>query len=372
MKLKVFQIIVFILFNSFSGQLYAQRPLVFAYVGGYRGNAINAKAIEAQKLTHLLYAFADVRQNRAYLNYPKTDDANLRALVKLKLNNPDLKVLLSVGGQGWSRNFSDMALIEQSRQSFAQSCVVLVNQYGLDGVDIDWEFPGYAGEGGNKYQPEDKQNYTLLLKAMRQAFNRVEQQTGRHLLLTTAVDGLGSHYLPHTQMDQVQLYADYILLMAYNFNTPTQVGGHFLYSPNGWVAEGSADGAVKAFMAAGVPAGKLVLGMGFFPAAFRMASANAEKRDYQSHLTFRGGLAKVNNLIGKNGFTRYWDAEGQSPYLFNPVTRMHISYEDEESAQAKARYVMNEHIAGVMYWDYFSDPGRKLLNVIDGAFRANK
>lgn len=345
-----------------STSAFGQRPVVITYVGGYRGNLINAEQIKANKLTHILYAFANLRRNRAYLQYPKTDAINLHRLVSLRRKNPDLKVLISIGGLGWSHNFSDMALTEEGRTTFAESCAMLLKQFDLDGIDIDWEFPGYPGEGGNIYRPEDKQNYTLLFKALRERLDRLQGNSTKHYLITTAVDGWASHFVPHTEMGKVQQYVDYVCLMAYNFNTPTEAGGHYLYSPKGWVADGSMDGAVKGFMAAGVPANKLVPGAGFFPAAFLMATADPANRHYLSRPTFRGGLARVNRMIGKDGFVRYWDEEGKAPYLFNKQSQIRIAYEDSASVKAKWLYIKEHKLAGIMYWDYFSDPGRKLLS----------
>ncbi|MDB5009711.1 MAG: chitinase, partial [Mucilaginibacter sp.] len=175
---------------------YAQKPVVITYAGGYRGNLIDARKIEAGKLTHLLYAFADLKNKKAYLHYPETDRINLNRLVRLRQGYPDLKVLLSVGGIGWSRNFSTMALTTNGRQSFAQSCVQLVKDFDLDGIDIDWEFPGYPGEGGNIYRSEDQQNYTRLFKELRDQFDLLQQNTGKHILITVAVDGWAPHFLP--------------------------------------------------------------------------------------------------------------------------------------------------------------------------------
>jgi chitinase len=75
--------------------------------------------------------------------------------------------MISVGGWTLSSKFSDVALTAQSRTRFAQSAVNFIVQYGFDGVDIDWEFPVAGGLESNVYRPEDKQNYTLLLRELR-------------------------------------------------------------------------------------------------------------------------------------------------------------------------------------------------------------
>ncbi|MGN6639795.1 MAG: glycoside hydrolase family 18 protein, partial [Mucilaginibacter sp.] len=346
--------------------------VVITYGGGYNGNLVNTKNIKAKKLTHLLYAFANVKNSRAYLVYPKTDDRNLRNLIRLKNINPQLKVLLSVGGLGWSHNFSDMAMTEPGRQIFAKSCIELIKKYDLDGIDIDWEFPGYPGEGGNIYRPEDKQNYTLMFKALHEQLNILQQNTGEHYLITTAVDGWASHFVPHTEMDKVAQYVDYVCLMTYNFNTPQLSGGHYLYSPPDWLPNGSADGAVKGFLAAGVSPGKLVLGAGFFPAEFVMNSSDTANRSYSSRPRFHGGLYRVYQMAGKNGYIKHWDEAGKAPYLFSAKERIKISYEDASSVTAKCNYIITNHLAGIMYWDYFSDPKRILLNTICRSFSTVK
>src|SRR3569833_1847981 len=159
-------------------------------------------------------------------------------------------------------------------------------------------------------------------------------------------------------MDKVQQYVDYVCLMTYNFNTPRLSGGHYLYSPRDWLPEGSADGAVKGFTDAGVPANKLVLGAGFFPAAFIMKSNDPAFREYNSRPRFHGGLYRVYQMADKNGYKKYWDPEGRSPYLFNTTGKIKITYEDTASVKAKCDYIKQKHLAGIMYWEYFSDPGR--------------
>lgn len=331
---------------------YAQTPVIITYAGGYRGNLIDTRKIEAKRLTHLLYAFANVRHNRATLDYSETDAVNLRHLTALKRINHNLKILLSVGGLGWSRNFSDMALTVISRRLFAESCLLLLKRFDLDGIDIDWEFPGYPGEGGNRYRPEDKHNYTLLFRQLRETL-------GHSYLITAAVDGWATHFVPHTEMDQVSQYTDYVCLMTYNFNESGLAGGHYLYSPPDWDTAGSVDGAVKAFMEAGVPKNKLVIGAGFFPAALLMSTSDPKDRHYIKKLNFRGGLGRASQMTG---YQCYWDRVAKAPYLFNWKTRVRIAYEDTSSVDAKWQYIKDQHLAGLMYWDYFSDPGRKLLH----------
>ena len=142
-----------------------EKRVIVAYVGGFRGDL--AENVNPNKLSHINYAFVDVKDNRAFLRNEETDTVNFRLLNDLKKRNKDLKILISLGGWTWSKNFSDAVLTDTSNRNFSQSSVDIVAKYDLDGVDIDWEYPGMIGDS-NVFRPEDKQNYTILFKNLRE------------------------------------------------------------------------------------------------------------------------------------------------------------------------------------------------------------
>ncbi len=192
---------------AFSQTAKPKKYIVNGYVGGFRG-LVNTEQIDAKKLTHINYAFVNVQDSMAVLTNLATDSTNFRKLNALKLVNPDLKIVISIGGWAWSENFSDAVLTESSRKKFAVSSVEIIRQYNLDGVDIDWEYPGMKGEEGNIYRPEDKQNFTLMFKAIREELDKLALEKGRKYLLTTAVGGSKS-FVEHTEMGNVAKYTDY-------------------------------------------------------------------------------------------------------------------------------------------------------------------
>ena len=160
-----------------SGFGYAQpKYVIIGYVGGYKGLA-RTDRINAKKLTYINYAFVNIRNNRAFLNRQATDTVNLKNLVLLKKQNPALKILISIGGWSWSGKFSDAVLTDSARAGFAASAAEIVSRFNLDGVDIDWEYPGISGDKGNIYRPEDKQNYTLMFKEIRKDLDKLSLQT---------------------------------------------------------------------------------------------------------------------------------------------------------------------------------------------------
>ncbi|MFC5411293.1 glycoside hydrolase family 18 protein [Larkinella bovis] len=345
------------------------KPIVLAYVGGFRG-VVDADNIMAEKLTHINYAFVDVKNNRAWLHNLATDTTNFRKLNGLKKRNPALKILISIGGWAWSENFSDAVLSDTSRQAFARSAVDIVRQYDLDGVDIDWEYPGMKGED-NVFRPEDKENFTLMFKALREQLDGLKQQTGKPYLVTTALPGF-KEIFTHTEMGKVQEYLDFINVMSYDFyvSGPT-VGHHTNLFPGGGVAnEPSGDRAVQLYREAGVPMEKLVLGLAFYGRGWQLTTDNHQEVPRQAVKTNRvGGFTFIkDSLLTNPAFVRYWDKKAKAPYLYQPEQKFFISYDDEESVRYKCRYTRKKGMAGVMFWEYFNDPKGYLLTEINRQF----
>lgn len=341
------------------------KPIVLAYVGGFRG-LVDTDRIAAEKLTHINYAFVDVRKNRAWLHNLATDSINFRKLNDLKVRNPDLKILISIGGWAWSENFSDAVLSDTARVAFAASAVDIVRQYQLDGVDIDWEYPGMKGED-NVFRPEDKANFTLLFKALREQLDALNPQTGKKYFVTTALPGF-EEIFTHTDMAQAQQYLDYINVMAYDHFTGGPLAGHHtnLYASGKVDNEQSGDRAVKLYEKAGVPAEKLVLGMAFYGRAWQLQNDDPQAYPRTIVKVERGGGYTFikDSLLTNPAYKRYWDRKAKAPYLYNADLKRFVSYDDEESIKEKCRYVKKKGLAGVMFWEYVNDPKGYLLNEI--------
>lgn len=353
-----------VLFAPLAG-LTQQQKVVIGYVGGYRG-LVNTETINASQLTHINYAFVNIRNNRAWLTNEKTDTINFRKLNLLKAQNPALQILISIGGWSWSEHFSDMALTDTSRLAFAQSAVDIISRYQLDGIDIDWEYPGRPGEEDNVYRPEDKQNFTLLFQTLRQQLNLLEQTTGRKKLLTTATGGFAS-FLQTTEMGKAQEYLDYINLMTYDFYNGKIAGHHTnLYTSNKYTSSNSADNAIQAYLAAGVPASKLVMGIAFYGRTYALTpGATKGPGDSSTSQQYGKGYTFIkDSLYHTPAFKRYKDKQAKAPYLLNITKGQFITYDDEWSVKYKCRYVKKHKLAGVMFWEYSSDAKGYLLNEI--------
>jgi len=339
---------------------------IIAYIF-LKDRIIAPNEIAPEKLTRINYAFADLRDGKIVEGFAH-DAENFAALNALKHANPSLTVLVSIGGWTWSGNFSDMALTRERRNIFIESAVQFIEKYQLDGLDIDWEYPGMSGDN-HQFRPEDKQNYTLLLKELRARFNHEEKKLHRHLV-TSIATGASTEFLEHTEMAKVQKYVDTVNLMSYDYYVPSwdKTTGHHapLFTNPADPKKISADHTVHEYENAGVPAEKLVLGVPFYGKSW-IQVPNQDHGLYQPGSESPNTYLPYSSLtsLQSNGFVRYWDAQASAPYLYNPDTQTFISYEDPESLKKKCEYVLDQKLAGVMFWEYSGDPSNSLLDSIN-------
>ena len=356
-------------------------------VGYYSGwstySNFQVSNIDASKLSHLNYAFANISADGKIalgdswvdVEKPFPGDradqpykGNFYQLTKLKEQYPHLKTLISVGGWTWSERFSDVALTEQSRTIFADSLLEFILKYGFDGVDLDWEYPVGGGEADNINRPEDKQNYTLLLQKIRETFDAQSTKDGKKYLLTIA-SGAGKWHVDNMELNLIQQYVDYIQLMTYDIHGSweplTGLNAPLYRDPDsGFNFEWSVQDAVQTYINNGVPANKIVMGVPFYGRVYNQVN-NMNSGLYQSFTG--GGSAKSYaeleaNYINKNGFIRYWEPNSKVPWLFNGS--QFISYDDVESMGYKTSFIKLMGLGGAMMWELSQDPNKVLLSKI--------
>ena len=319
--------------------------------------------IHAEKLTHLNVAFAHIDKDHRVITDAGAGAA-IKTLALLKKRNPQLKILLSVGG--WQADgFSGAALTEASRQAFAASAVRLLTEFHLDGLDIDWEYPG-NGIAGIEHRPQDGANFTLLLRTLRETL-------GTPYLLTIAA--ADHEFVESIDLAAVSACLDWFNLMSYDFfNSLTPTTGHHagLYrAEHALPRDRNTDSAVSQYLAAGVPPDKIVLGVAFYGRAFAGVTArnNGLNQPYEHFEGAHDYRELVDSFIGKRGFVRYWDNRAQAPYLWNATTRVFISYDDPQSVAIKAHYALLHRLGGIMFWELSEDRDDELLDVIDHGLR---
>ena len=281
---------------------------------------------------------------------------------RIRAVNPEIRIVLSVGG--WSAGgFSEAAFTAEGRARFAKTAADLVKKYKLDGIDVDWEYPciSIAGIGA---APEDKENFTLLLAETRRALDAIGD---RHYTLSIAGGGDG-YYTRCTNLGEASQYLDYVQLMSYDLRGgfTVQTGHHTnLYSNQADLSACSTDEGVRAYLAAGVPAEKLIVGTVFYSRMWK-GVPDVNHGWMQMAQTTGGygpGFAELQeSYINRNGFVRYWDDEAKAPYLYDGDT--FISYDDEESLAEKVSYVNERGLGGIMYWEYSCDESGTLMRAL--------
>lgn len=342
-------------------------------VVGYAMGWNPAQDRDLHKIDTLIFAFAKVHDGRVVLPAPAVP--KLQRLVALKSRDAALKVDISVGGWGVG-GFSEAARTAAGRQRFADSAAQLVAEYGADGLDIDWEYPGHH-ESGIASSPDDRDNFTLLLQAVRASLDRAGARHGRsggnHYTLSIAVaDG---PFVSGVDLAAVNRYVDWFNLMTYDFcnaMTPDTCHHTGLHASQLAPADARTTGrAVRQFIAAGVPPAKLVIGVAFYGREFGGVTAAHDGlyQPYKKFIAFVPWPRLKADFIGRHGFVRHWDAQADAPWLWNATTHTFISYDDPESIAAKAAFVKQQHLGGIMYWEQGLDPDGELLDAVARGLR---
>lgn len=381
------------------------------YGRNYRVRNIETSG-SAAKLTHINYAFGNVRNNRcevglvqasdpntgaggdAFADYSKAFNAaesvdgvadtwdqplrgNWNQLRKLKAMHPGLKVLISLGGWTWSRGFSSAARPE-NRAAFVASCVDAYIRGNLpasdgaggagaangvfDGIDIDWEYPVACGLSCG--QPEDNANYTALMAEFRRQLDAV-----RPGLLLTAAVGAGIDKVRVTSPAAYAPYLDFINVMSYDFHGSWEPRTNFHSALFGSTDDPStgdvrfynSDNAIQAFIDRGVPAAKLNLGIGFYGRGWTNVP-NINNGLYQTGTaapaTYEAGNEdyKVLKNLGWPSFTH---PQTMSRWIYNGSTFW--TYDTPEAIADKMQYVRTRNLGGAFYWEFSGDDANGTL-----------
>ena len=318
---------------------------VTAYVT-YYGSLIP----DAYIVTHINYAFAELYMvDGVYQGFKlQGKTARFESIVALKQSNPDLKICLSFthgvansdNKQGGS--FSALCKSEDNMRRFAEDCLAFLVKYGIDGIDLDWEFPGLSWSGAACDPAVDVDNYVLLVKQLRETLgDDYEISYAGYCTDKVAVTG-GYRYIDIKGMDP---YVDYVNIMTYDLDEAP----HHHSALSDPRAYKDCARAVQAYLDAGVAANKLVLGIPFYGRHSWSQSPTA--------ITYKSILALDRYKYRRN----QWDEQAQCPYVETMGGAFFCGYDNPRSIAAKGAWARQKGMLGLMYWEYDQDDANGTL-----------
>lgn len=336
----------------------APKPGV-AIIAYYAGNATGFRQYPTDKLTHIIYSFLHLKGAKFAFDKPQ-DQATVAALVALKAQHPQLKVMLSLGGWTGCETCSQVFSTAQGRTEFAASVKQVLAATHTDGIDLDWEYPAIAGPPGHRFAPEDRHNFTLLVQALRAALGPTYE-------ISFAAGGYPEYLKKSVEWTAVMPLVNRVNLMSYDLvNGYSTTTGHHtpLYSTTRQIP--SVDNGVRFLDSVGVAPGKIVIGAAFYARVFSgVAAANQglyQAGKFKQAFDYR---TFADSLSATRGFVTHWDAVAQAPYAYSATRQEFASFDDEKSIRLKTRYARDKHLGGIMFWELTGDkPTHGLLDAL--------
>lgn len=362
--MKLFNFIFFLLLIAEGTRAQTTPKQKIAVIGYYAGNAESVSAYPVEKLTHIIFSFCHLKGNKISVNNLK-DTLTIQQLVALKQRNSSLKVILSLGGWGGCETCSPVFSTQAGREEFAESVKKLNKYFKTDGIDLDWEYPAIPGFEGHQYNKDDKQNFTALVKILREKLARKDE-------ISFAAGGFLKFLTESIEWDKVAPMVDKINLMTYDLvNGNSTITGHHtpLYSTVQQIE--STDRAVRYLDSIGVPKNKMIIGAAFYGRIFDVEQDTLNGL-YQKG-KFNKGISFKNlnrDSLQSKGFVSYWDETAKAPYMYSSAKKQLITFDDEKSMMLKTKYVLDNHLGGIMFWQLGEDKTSSgLLDAIDTALK---
>lgn len=333
------------------------------------------KDIPASNVSHIFYAFigmdsatgqlklsdewADAQLPMESPNDPnKKVCGSLLQLLEIKHMNRHLKVLMSIGGWGTSGLFTEIMSNPSKMENFVNSSIELLLKYRFDGIDIDWEYPANTTEA---------QLLVELLKRLRMGLDRIQNHS--ELLLTVASPA-GDEQLAVMKLREMDKYLSFWNVMCYDFaggSWSSKTGFHSnLFGKNGDNSLNCSD-TIQKYINQGINSRKLVMGMPCYGRCFY----NASRPEIGQHFKLGNGEQDTVDYkqLPMSGTQEEFDNRKVCAYSYDPKSHVMVTYDNQQSARIKAKFVELHKLGGGMWWDSAGDttnPDRSLiLNFVD-------
>jgi chitinase len=278
-----------------------------------------------------------------------------------KQHNPNMKILISLGGWSWGGTlvcptFSKMASSETSRTNFINQAIKFARTFEFDGIDIDWEYPADTANGCN---PMDTQNFLSLMKELNAAVLKEAKSSNLARLEISVAAPAAPANIHNLKPADMHPYADRINVMTYDFhgswdgvkgfNTPMyeqKAGDEF-----------SITNAIDTWITAGVPASKLFLGMATYGHTFTTSGSckpltPGQAAPSQPYTRQSGTLSyyEAQAILSQHSSQRMWDDHTESAYVCDQDKQIWFSFDDPQSLKVRADYLSSKGLGGAMFW----------------------
>ncbi|MFC3196335.1 glycoside hydrolase family 18 protein [Parapedobacter deserti] len=339
----------------------------FSVIAYYTGDDKAIDRYEVDKLTHIIFSFGHLKDGLFRIDDGR-DTAAIRHLVSLKQQRPQLKIMLSLGGWGGCEPCSDAFSTAGGRQRFARSVKEVNDYFGTDGIDLDWEYPAIPGHPGHPYKPEDRENFTALVAALREVLGDSNE-------LSFAAGGFQKFLDESVEWHKVMPLVDRVNIMSYDLvHGYSTVTGHHtpLYSVR--PDEESTDRAVQYLTELGISPEKLVIGAAFYCRVWQhVAPGNNGRYQPGEHTNGYHFKQYKQELTAEKGWRYHYDEQAEAPYWYNTKERKYATGDDIRSVTAKTRYAREKGLGGIMFWELTLDKERGgLLDAIATAIDNNQ
>ena len=190
-----------------------------AVIGYYAGGGTDIDSFATGQLTHIIFSFCHLKGNLLNVGNAR-DTATIQHLVAQKQKNPQLKVILSLGGWGGCKTCTDVFATDSGRSEFVRSVKHLTDYFHTDGIDLDWEYPALVNVPGYAFSPADKDHFTALIRELRASLGKKNE-------ISFAAGGYTDYLTTSIDWKNVAPLVNYINLMTYDLvNGYATVTGH--------------------------------------------------------------------------------------------------------------------------------------------------
>ncbi len=359
--IKIFMIIIFafIFLEHKANAQDIENGKSFKVIGYFLGKSDDVDKFDYAKLSHIIFCFTDLDGNKIAFK-DSNDESTLKLLVEKKKKYKHLKIMIALGGWKGCATCSPIFSVDSNRKIFAQSVKIFIDKYNLDGIDVDWESPVIGGYTNHPAMPEDKENFTELMKELRIA-------VPKPLEISFDANSFAEFILNSVDWGRIIEHVDFVNLMTYGLpnDKPRHTGHHSALYSSPYQYE-SVDSGIKLLDSLKVPLEKIIIGAAFYGFVVQnVDSVNFGLGQIGKNKNSPYYRDIIEEYSEQKGYKLHWDTTAMAPFLYSFPEKTFITFDNKESVTLKTKYALEKHLGGIMFWKLNGDSYKEgLLDAI--------